>query len=48
VEDLNETFELLRSRWPDTSAIRKHPWGDRIVEMTDPEGRRIEFWEPER
>lgn len=48
LEDLEATHEELASRWPGTSEIRTHPWGDRLFETEDPEGRRIEFWTPGR
>lgn len=44
VEDLEAVHGELSSHWPGTSGIRTHPWGDRLFEMEDPEGRRIEFW----
>jgi catechol 2,3-dioxygenase-like lactoylglutathione lyase family enzyme len=44
VDDLEATYEQLSSRRVEMSEIRDHPWGDRVLEMKDPEGRRIEFW----
>lgn len=46
VDDLEVTYEQLSSHWADMSEIRNHPWGDKVLEMKDPEGRRIEFWTP--
>lgn len=46
VDDLESARDQLCSRWPWTSGIKEHPWGARIVELKDPEGRRIEFWAP--
>jgi catechol 2,3-dioxygenase-like lactoylglutathione lyase family enzyme len=48
VDNLEAVHEELSSRWPGTSGIRTHPWGDRLFEVEDPEGRRIEFWTRER
>lgn len=48
VPDLEAAHEALSSRWPGTSEIRTHPWGDRLFEMEDPEARPIEFWTPGR
>jgi catechol 2,3-dioxygenase-like lactoylglutathione lyase family enzyme len=44
VDDLERARDHLCSHWPGTSDIKEHPWGARIVELKDPEGRRIEFW----
>ena len=44
VDDLEATYEQLSLQWADMTGIRNHPWGDKVLEMKDPEGRRIEFW----
>jgi len=44
VSDVERTYSLLQARYPGLSEIRSHPWGARVFELKDPEGRRIEFW----
>jgi catechol 2,3-dioxygenase-like lactoylglutathione lyase family enzyme len=44
VPDLREAHQFLRTRHPGVSSLKDHPWGARLFEMEDPEGRRIEFW----
>jgi len=46
VEDVQETRRALASRGLDPPAVRVHPWGDRILELRDPQGTRLEFWSP--
>ena len=46
VRDLEKVHALLSRRCPGVSEIRAHPWGARLFELKDPEGRRLEFWSP--
>jgi catechol 2,3-dioxygenase-like lactoylglutathione lyase family enzyme len=47
VPDILETHRQLQARCPDLPAVRKHPWGAWVFELTDPEQRRLEFWSPD-
>jgi catechol 2,3-dioxygenase-like lactoylglutathione lyase family enzyme len=44
VSDVEETRELLQVRYPELSQVKQHPWGAKVFELKDPEGRRLEFW----
>lgn len=46
VDDIERTRAELEPRFPGLPAVTKHPWGPRVFEFRDPEGRRIEFWSP--
>jgi catechol 2,3-dioxygenase-like lactoylglutathione lyase family enzyme len=46
VEDIEAAHGQLNTRFPGLPAVRKHPWGPRVFEFRDPEGRRIELWSP--
>jgi catechol 2,3-dioxygenase-like lactoylglutathione lyase family enzyme len=46
VEDLDTIHEILRERRINVTGIQLHPWGARLFELRDPEGRRLEFWTP--
>jgi catechol 2,3-dioxygenase-like lactoylglutathione lyase family enzyme len=44
VPDLDSTRAALDPVLPGLPEIRRHPWGARLFEIRDPEGRRLEFW----
>lgn len=44
-DDIHTLHRRLISRLPELPAIRRHPWGALVFEISDPEGRRIEFWQ---
>jgi len=46
VESATLTWELLSERGLKIDPIREHPWGARVFYFFDPEGHRIEVWEP--
>jgi len=46
VPDVQDAHKQLANRLPDLPAVREHPWGAWVFELTDPEGRRLEFWSP--
>ena len=48
VEDATQTWEYLRSNGLEIDPVRDHPWGARVFYFFDPEGHRIEVWEPKQ
>jgi catechol 2,3-dioxygenase-like lactoylglutathione lyase family enzyme len=44
VADVEKTHGILRERYQGVSEIKNHPWGARLFELQDPEGRVLEFW----
>ena len=46
VADVGEIHHLLSRRCKSVTELRQHPWGARLFELRDPEGRRLEFWTP--
>ncbi|HPD60871.1 MAG TPA: VOC family protein [Thermodesulfobacteriota bacterium] len=44
VADIEKTYILLREKSGDTVERKEHRWGAQVVELRDPEGRRVEFW----
>lgn len=46
VRDLEKAHAFISQRCPGVSEIRAHPWGARLFDLEDPEGRRLEFWSP--
>lgn len=44
VARVEEAQRALMQRGCSPSPIRRHPWGARLFELEDPEGRRLEFW----
>jgi catechol 2,3-dioxygenase-like lactoylglutathione lyase family enzyme len=46
VENTEKIHEILSERCKEVTAVRQHPWGARLFELRDPEGRRLEFWTP--
>jgi catechol 2,3-dioxygenase-like lactoylglutathione lyase family enzyme len=47
VPDIDRTHEILSARCNEATEVRHHPWGARLFELRDPEGRRLEFWIPQ-
>ncbi len=48
VESATRTWEYLRNNGLDIDPIREHPWGAQVFYFFDPEGHRIEIWEPKQ
>ncbi len=46
VPNLDAARESLLRRGLSPGAVRKHPWGARVCYLRDPEGHRVELWEP--
>ncbi len=46
VESATRTWEYLRNNGLEIGPVREHPWGARVFYFFDPEGHRIEVWEP--
>lgn len=46
VEDVGKIHQILSERCKGIGELRRHPWGARLFELRDPEGRRLEFWTP--
>ena len=44
-DDIHTLHRRLSSRLAALPRIRRHPWGALVFEISDPEGRRIEFWQ---
>lgn len=44
-DDIHALHARLAARITALPPIRRHPWGALVFEITDPEGRRIEFWQ---
>jgi len=44
VADVEETRARLRDRGVRVGEAGDHPWGARLFELQDPDGRRVEFW----
>jgi len=47
VENVEKAYEILAMRCKGALEVRQHPWGARLFELRDPEGRRLEFWTPQ-
>ncbi len=46
VEDVNQAWIKMKACNLDPGQIVNHPWGARVFYLYDPEGSRIEIWEP--
>lgn len=46
VSDVDTVHAILSARWKEVSGVKPHPWGARLFELRDPDGRRLEFWTP--
>jgi catechol 2,3-dioxygenase-like lactoylglutathione lyase family enzyme len=47
VGNVEEVHKILSMSCKNVTAVKHHPWGARVFEVKDPEGRRLEFWTPE-
>ena len=47
VGNIEKIHEILSARCQGVAEIKQHPWGARLFELRDPEGRRLEFWTPQ-
>lgn len=45
-EDINVLIKQLETNKLNIPPIKKHPWGALCFFIYDPEGNRIEFWQP--
>lgn len=45
-DDMDEEWNLLVKGGFSPSPIKNHPWNARVFYIQDPEGHRIEFWQP--
>lgn len=46
VDDIDEAHSLLEEAGVHPTAVKDHSWGARVTHVFDPEGTRIEFWQP--
>ncbi|MFH0813488.1 MAG: VOC family protein [Pseudomonadota bacterium] len=46
VSNVQMTYDILQKKCPGVSELKDHPWGARLFEFKDPEGRLLEFWSP--
>ncbi|MEW6441737.1 MAG: VOC family protein [bacterium] len=46
VADVDKAHAWLRTKAVRLSDVKEHPWGARLFELEDPDGRRIELWAP--
>ncbi|MDM7994730.1 MAG: VOC family protein [Acidobacteriota bacterium] len=44
VLDLEKAHAILASRCQGVTEIMRHPWGERLFKMRDPDGRPLEIW----
>jgi len=47
VASIEKAYACLKERYRGILEIKSHPWGAKLIELKDPEGRIIEFWEKE-
>ena len=47
VGNVDKIHSVLSARCKEVSRVKPHPWGARLFELRDPEGRRLEFWTPQ-
>jgi len=46
VGNVGKMHQRLSKRCKGVTELKRHPWGARLFELRDPEGRRLEFWTP--
>ena len=46
VEDIDEMRSFLEEAGVGPTEVKDHAWGARVMHAFDPEGTRIEFWQP--
>lgn len=46
VEDIDAAREFIAQIGLNPTLVRKHPWGAWVFHLFDPEGHRIEIWQP--
>lgn len=46
VKDIDKAREHVAAMGLKPTAIKRHPWNARVFYVFDPEGRRIEMWQP--
>lgn len=47
VEDIEAVWADMNSSGVEPTEIKDHPWGARVFYLYDPEGHRIEIWQPD-
>ena len=48
VEAIETVRQALQRQGVEPGPVEHHPWGARVCYLCDPEGHRIELWEPDR
>ena len=46
VENIDNTWDFLEKSGLKPTMIKKHPWNARVSYFFDPEGHRVEIWQP--
>ncbi|MCF8111898.1 MAG: VOC family protein [Desulfobacteraceae bacterium] len=46
VKDIEASYKFLKATGLEPTEIRNHPWGAKVFYIYDPEGHRIEIWQP--
>ncbi len=46
VDDIERAWQSLRSAGLEPTNIHDHPWDARVFHLFDPEGHRVEMWQP--
>jgi len=47
VGNVEELHKILSVQGREVTSVKEHSWSARLFELTDPEGRRLEFWTPQ-
>lgn len=45
VNSLDRALEFVQNIFPDLADPVDHPWGVKLIELRDPDGRLVEIWE---
>lgn len=48
VEEISSVHQCVERAGLGPTPVRKHSWGARVFYLFDPEGHRIEIWQPDR
>ena len=46
VKDIDAAWEHARTMGLEPTEVKEHPWAARVFHLFDPEGHRIEIWQP--
>ncbi len=44
VDDIELAHSYLNDAGVNSTSIKEHPWGAKVIHFYDPEGNRLEFW----